>query len=50
MAPFAQFNHPNQEHFLPLIAVLGASETSAAKKIHQGVEFELLTLDAYSFS
>ncbi|WP_254693685.1 class III extradiol ring-cleavage dioxygenase [Shewanella sp. MEBiC00475] len=46
----AQFNHPTQEHFLPLIAVLGASETSAAKRIHQGVEFELLTLDAYSFS
>ncbi|MGX9460295.1 DODA-type extradiol aromatic ring-opening family dioxygenase [Shewanella sp. A14] len=49
LAPFAQFNHPTQEHFLPLIAVLGASETCSAKKIHQDVEFELLSLDAYSF-
>lgn len=50
LAPYAQFNHPTQEHFLPLIAVLGASETSSAKKIHQDVEFELLALDAYSFN
>jgi 4,5-DOPA dioxygenase extradiol len=50
LAPFAKFNHPTQEHFLPLIAVLGASEASVAKKIHQDVEYELLALDAYSFN
>ena len=50
LAPFAQFNHPTQEHFLPLIAILGASEASVAQKIHQDVEYELLALDAYSFT
>ncbi|MGI2104017.1 dioxygenase [Shewanella sp. 11B5] len=50
LAPFAQFNHPTQEHFLPLIAILGASEACVAQKIHQDVEYELLALDAYSFT
>ncbi|MBB1437786.1 dioxygenase [Shewanella sp. SG41-4] len=50
LAPFAKFNHPTQEHFLPLIAVLGASDRGITQKIHQDVEYELLALDAYSFN
>ncbi|MGI2171448.1 DODA-type extradiol aromatic ring-opening family dioxygenase [Shewanella sp. MF05960] len=50
LAPHAQFNHPTQEHFLPLMSVLGASGNTQAQKIHQDVEYELLALDAYSFN
>ncbi|MGI2175850.1 DODA-type extradiol aromatic ring-opening family dioxygenase [Shewanella ulleungensis] len=50
LAPHAKFNHPTPEHFLPLMSVLGASDNTRANKIHHDVEYELLALDAYSFS
>lgn len=50
LAPHAKFNHPTPEHFLPLMSVLGASGNTRANKIHHDVEYELLALDAYSFS
>ena len=47
-APHALFNHPTQEHFLPLFAALGSSD-GKAKKIHEDIEMDILALDAYKF-
>ncbi|MFT7053011.1 MAG: 4,5-DOPA dioxygenase extradiol [Psychromonas sp.] len=50
-APYASFNHPTQEHFLPLISVLGAHiQEQTISCIHQDSEYEILALDAYRFS
>lgn len=49
-APFVRFNHPTQEHFLPLIAALGSSKNGSAKKIHQDTEYDILAMDAYLFA
>ncbi|TYK67080.1 DODA-type extradiol aromatic ring-opening family dioxygenase [Colwellia echini] len=48
-APDALFNHPTQEHFLPFIAALGASETGKGELIHQDIEHGILAMDAYRF-
>ena len=47
-APHVLFNHPTQEHFLPLFAALGAG-TNEAEKIHEDIEMDILALDAYKF-
>ncbi|CAM2854091.1 DODA-type extradiol aromatic ring-opening family dioxygenase [Pseudoalteromonas distincta] len=47
-APYALFNHPTVEHFLPLFAALG-SGNGKAKKIHDDIEMDILALDAYKF-
>ncbi|TMN84671.1 MULTISPECIES: class III extradiol ring-cleavage dioxygenase [unclassified Pseudoalteromonas] len=47
-APFALFNHPTQEHFLPLFAAMGAGG-SYIEKIHEQTEMDILALDAYKF-
>lgn len=49
VAPHARYNHPTTEHFYPLMAVLGASGSDKAQRIHQSVEFDLLSMDAYRF-
>jgi len=49
-APHVMFNHPTQEHFLPLIAVLGSCDTDTVEKIHSDIEYDVLALDAYLFS
>ncbi|MGF1718462.1 dioxygenase [Vibrio kyushuensis] len=60
-APYTLFNHPTQEHFLPLLAVLGSTldETDSSEKVanssdkvqrlHSGVQHEILAMDAYQF-
>tara|TARA_R110001583_G_scaffold52393_2_gene162795 strand:+ start:3913 stop:4689 length:777 start_codon:yes stop_codon:yes gene_type:complete len=48
-APDVPFNHPTQEHFLPLITALGASETVRGERIHQDLERGILAMDAYRF-
>jgi 4,5-DOPA dioxygenase extradiol len=48
-APFPAFNHPTQEHFLPLIAALGSSEQDRVKRIHDTIDMEILAMDAYLF-
>ncbi len=48
-APEVLFNHPTQEHFLPLLAALGSSDLSAVKQIHEDSEYGMLALDAYQF-
>ncbi|WP_413701080.1 DODA-type extradiol aromatic ring-opening family dioxygenase [Psychromonas sp. KJ10-10] len=49
-APDVLFNHPTQEHFLPLIATMGASGTGKAEMIHQDIERDILAMDAYRFN
>ena len=49
-APFAQQNHPTEEHFLPLFAALGAATPGVAgRMIHSGTTFGVLEMDAYAF-
>ncbi len=49
-APHTLFNHPTQEHFLPIMAAWGASGAGTGERIHKDAEFEILALDAYRFS
>ncbi|MDB1124009.1 DODA-type extradiol aromatic ring-opening family dioxygenase [Vibrio algarum] len=49
-APHARFNHPTQEHFLPLIAALGSSDLIYVERVHQDIENDVLAMDAYLFS
>ncbi|NGN99831.1 dioxygenase [Grimontia sp. S25] len=49
-APNARFNHPTDDHFLPLVAALGASGEDDAVRIHQSWQDDkLLAMDAYRF-
>ena len=48
-APHVLFNHPTQEHFLPLFAAMGAG-TNEVEKIFSDIEMGVLTLDAYKFT
>ena len=50
-APFAERNHPTEEHLLPLFVVMGAAgEGSQPERIHHSVEYGVLAMDAYAFS
>ena len=49
-APFAQQNHPTEEHFLQLFAALGAGTPGVAGRLlHSGTTFGVLEMDAYAF-
>lgn len=48
-APAAVFNHPTDEHLLPLFVALGAGDAAAAKLLHRSMEFSILAMDAYRF-
>ena len=47
-APHVLFNHPTQEHFLPLFAAMGTGGTQV-EKIFSDIEMDILALDAYKF-
>lgn len=49
-APELLFNHPTEEHFLPLLAALGSSDLRCVRRIHEDIEYEVLAMDAYQFS
>jgi len=49
-APYVLFNHPTQEHFLPLINILGSTKNEKVSRIHNAIQNEVLALDAYQFS
>lgn len=50
LAPFAERNHPTDEHLLPLYVVLGAAGGDAvAERVHHSHEFGALMMDAYAF-
>lgn len=48
-APYSLFNHPTQEHFLPLLTTLGSADGCHAQRIHHATEFDVLSLDCYRF-
>ncbi|UCH47243.1 MAG: dioxygenase [Betaproteobacteria bacterium] len=47
LAPHAHRNHPRDEHFLPLLAALGAGDTG--RRVHSDVSFRSLAMDAFRF-
>lgn len=50
-APFAERNHPTEEHFLPLFVALGAAGPQAkAQRIHSSTTYGVLRMDAYAFN
>ncbi len=53
-APFAEENHPTDEHLLPIFVALGAAngvapEKVKARKIHASYNYEFLAMDAWEF-
>jgi 4,5-DOPA dioxygenase extradiol len=48
-APFAERNHPTDEHLLPLYVALGAAKGAQPERIHYSVQYGALALDAYRF-
>lgn len=49
-APFAEENHPTDEHLLPIFVALGAAgPMQEARKIHASYDFEFLAMDAWEF-
>ena len=53
-APFAEENHPTDEHLLPIFVALGAvngvaPEKVKARKIHASYNYEFLAMDAWEF-
>jgi 4,5-DOPA dioxygenase extradiol len=50
-APFAQRNHPTEEHLLPLFVAMGAAgEKARADRLHASYEHGVLAMDVYAFS
>jgi 4,5-DOPA dioxygenase extradiol len=51
LAPFADDEHPTEEHLLPLYVALGAAGPgSQATRLHSSVEFGFLRMDTYAFA
>jgi 4,5-DOPA dioxygenase extradiol len=49
-APHARDCHPTDEHFMPLFVALGAAgPTRAARRLHRGVNYGTLAMDAWRF-
>lgn len=49
-APHAAMNHPTEEHFLPLLSALGATEAGESRqRIHVSETLGALAMDAYIF-
>jgi 4,5-DOPA dioxygenase extradiol len=51
LAPYAQENHPTEEHLLPLFVVLGAAGTNPkGNQLHRSYSYGTFSMAAYSFS
>ena len=49
-APHAAWNHPTDEHFLPLFVAAGAGTPgSAGRRVHASTSHGILAMDAYAF-
>lgn len=48
-APYAEANHPTDEHLLPLFVALGASRRGEGECLHRSVEYGVIAMDAYGF-
>jgi len=50
LAPDASRNHPTEEHFFPLLCVLGASrDGDRRRRVHHSFTMGALSMDAYQF-
>jgi 4,5-DOPA dioxygenase extradiol len=50
-APYAERNHPSEEHLLPLYVAMGAAgEQAKVERLHASVEYGVLAMDVYAFS
>ena len=50
-APYAERNHPTEEHLLPLFVAMGAAGDAAkAERIHASYEYGVLAMDVYAFA
>jgi 4,5-DOPA dioxygenase extradiol len=50
LAPDAQRAHPAEDHLLPLFVALGAAgQHRVARRIHTGIDYHVLAMDAYAF-
>lgn len=50
LAPHARKNHPTEEHLLPLFVAIGAAgENAPIHRLHRGVTYSVLRMDAYAF-
>lgn len=49
-APYAELQHPTEEHLLPLFVAIGAAgEHASAKRLHASTTYGTLRMDAYEF-
>lgn len=49
-APFAERNHPTEEHFLPLLVALGAAGPGARGRVlHRSTTYGVLAMSAFEF-
>ena len=48
-APDAAWNHPTDEHLLPLFFAFGAGGGAPGRRLHHSYTYDLLAMDAYAF-
>lgn len=49
-APYAEHNHPTEDHYLPLLIALGAGgEGARASRLHASYTYRTISMDSYAF-
>ena len=48
--PYAEENHPTEEHLLPFFVALGAADDEAAARVHSSYTYGVMAMDAYCFN
>lgn len=48
-APFAQRNHPTEEHILPLFVAMAAAGGQVPRRLHSSLTHKVLRMDVYAF-
>lgn len=49
IAPFAEENHPTEEHLLPFFVTLGAAGGVAGERVHSSYTYGVMAMDTYVF-
>ena len=50
LAPYADHNHPTEDHFLPLLIAIGAGGDGAkATRLHASYTYRTISMDSYAF-
>lgn len=50
LAPYAQENHPTDDHLVPLFIAMGAGGGGTAQRIHTATTYGTVMMDAYEFT